>query len=183
MSGKPLALVQIDDMARHVQATMRRAPDPVGDSLVRTLGGMLMHCLRQHLKGQWAHPGIAKASKMGRCSERQAQRNIRQLEAWGVLHPMADAQGGHRATRYRVNLVALKRALVLIDANPSPELIEKIEATGNRLRGDTRGDIRGDIRGDTMSPGNSNREGSTSLDGVKALSNGLTLVSGGRADV
>ena len=178
MSRKPLALVQIDDMARHVQATIRRAPDPVGDSLVRTLGGMLMHCLRQHLKGQWAHPGIAKAAKMGRCSERQAQRNLRQLEAWGVIHPMADVDGGHRATRYRVNLVALKRALVLIGANPSKELIEKIEAAGERLRGDMRGDTRGDIRGDTMSPGNSKREGGTPLEGARAA---FGVVTGGRS--
>jgi hypothetical protein len=151
--GKPLALVQIDDMARHVQNTLRRCPDPVGESLVKMLGGLLMHCLRKHLGGHPAHPGLAKMAGMGRCSERQAQRNLRQLEAWEVMFPVADVKGGRRATRYFVNLVALKRALVATRCNPSEELFEKIDAVAQRVRGDIRGDIKGDVRGDAMSPG------------------------------
>lgn len=147
--SKPLALVQIDDMARHVQNTMRRCPDPIGESLIRQIGGLLMHCLRQHLRGQAAHPGIAKIASMGRCGKRQAQRNTRQLEAWNVLHPVADLKGGRRATRYLVNLVSLKRTLVALQCNPSPELFEKIDAVGKLMRGDITGDITGDI----VSPG------------------------------
>lgn len=146
---KPLALVQIDDMARHVQSTLARCPDPLGKSLIDQLRGLLMHCLRQHIRGDAAYPGIAKMAKMGRCGERQAQRNARQLTAWEVLVPVADEKGGRRSTRYRINLTALKRALVMLGCNPSPALLEKIEACGTLLRGD----MRGDIRGDAMSPG------------------------------
>lgn len=147
--GKPLALVQIDDMARHVMNTMRRAPDPLGESLVKMTGGLLMHCLRMHLRGEAAHPGKAKMAKMGKCGERQVKRNLRQLEAWEVMFPVADEKGGRRATRYRLNLVALKRALVMLRCNPSEELFEKIDTVSIRLRGD----MRGDMRGDSMSPG------------------------------
>lgn len=147
--SKPLVLVQIDDMARHVQSTMRRAPDPLGESLIRMTGGLLMHCLRQHLRGEAAHPGRKKMAAMGKCSEKQAQRNIATLRNWLVMFPVADENGGRRATRYRVNLVALKRALVALGCNPSPELFEKIDTVGKSLRGD----MRGDMRGDTMSHG------------------------------
>lgn len=88
-------------------------------------------------------------AQMGKCSERQAKRNRAQLEAWEVLHPMTDQKGGRRATRFRVNLIALKRALVATGCNPSPELFEKIDAVNMALRGD----MRGDMRGDAMSPG------------------------------
>ena len=60
MSGKPLIHVQIDDMAKHVQNTMRRAPNPLGESLIRMTGGLIMHCLRHHMLGNSAHPGRAK---------------------------------------------------------------------------------------------------------------------------
>lgn len=149
MSRKPLVLVQIDDMARHVQSTMRRCPDGIGESLVQMTGGLLMHCLRQHIAGKPAHPGRAKMAQMGKCSEKQAQRNIAILRNWLVMFPVADEKGGRRATRYRVNLEALKRALVALGCNPSPELFEKIDAVKTSLRGD----MRGDMMGDTMSPG------------------------------
>lgn len=152
MSRKPLAHVEIDDMARHVQSTLRRSSDPVGESLIRQLGGMLMFAVRQHMSGKPAHPGMERMKAWGKCSKRQAQRNTAQLEAWLVLFPISDKQGGHRATRYRVNLAALKRALVALGCNPSPELFEKIDAVSKRVRGDIRGDMGGDIRGDAMSP-------------------------------
>jgi hypothetical protein len=153
MSKKPLALVQIDDMARHVQSTLRRCPNGIGDSLVRTVGAVLTHCLRHHLAGNAAHPGVAKVAALSRCSIRQAQYNLRQLEAWEVLFPVADIKGGRRATRYYVNLVALKRALVAIKCNPSEELFEKIDAVSSRLRGATRGAIGGATSGATIAPG------------------------------
>jgi hypothetical protein len=163
--SKPLALVQIDDMARHVMNTMRRAPDPIGESVVRMTGGLLMHCLRQHLKGQAAHPGVRKMAQMGKCSERQAQRNRAQLEAWEIMFPVADAKGGRRATRYRLNLVALKRALVMLRCNPSEELFEKIDAVSARLRGD----MRGDMRGDAMSPGIHNNNTTPCAKGLRLI--------------
>lgn len=149
MSGKPLAHVQIDDMARHVMNTMRRAPSPFGESIIRMTGGLIMHCLRQHLHGNPAHPGRKKMAEMGKCSTKQAQRNIAVLRNWLVMFPVADEKGGRRATRYRLNLLALKRVLVASGCNPSPELFEKIDAVNMTLRGD----MRGDMRGVAMSPG------------------------------
>ena len=155
----------IDDMARHVQATMRRAPDPLGESLIRMTGGLLMHCLRQHIIGKPAHPGRAKMAVMGRCSDRQVKRNLSALRAWLVLYPVSDEKGGRKATRYRVNLVAMKRVLVAIGCNPSPELFEKIDAV--------LASMRGDMRGDMMSPGIKEKN--------RAIANGLKIVGGSDA--
>lgn len=59
--------------------------------------------------------------------ERTARANARVLENWGVLIPVAHAQGGrHFATEYRVDLNALFRVLVQMKSNPSDELQEKI---------------------------------------------------------
>lgn len=171
--GKPLALVQIDDMARHVQSTMRRCPNGIGDSLVRTTGAILMHCLRQHIRGEAAHPGVAKVAAASRCSERQAQYNLRQLEAWEVLFPVADIKGGRRATRYYVNLVALKRALVAIKCNPSEELFEKIDAVSARVRGATRGATRGAMGGATIAPG-------IHTEMLQTQAKGFRVIGGGR---
>lgn len=151
--AKPLAHVLIDDLSTHVCTTLRRCSNRLGSSLIDMTGGLLRHCLRKHLAGQLAHPGKAKMAHMGRCCERQVKRNLRQLEAWGVMIPVADLKGGHRATRYRLDLEALKPALVFLGTNPSPELFEKIDAVSRRLRSDARGDSRGDIRRDIVSPG------------------------------
>ena len=120
-------------------------------------GGLLRHCLRKHLVGQMAYPGIAKMAKMGKCGDRQARRNLRQLEAWNVLIPISDKKGGRRAPRYWLDLIALKRAMVLVGCNPSRELIEKIAAVSDLLRPD----IRADMRPDSMSAGYSKDTPST----------------------
>ncbi|MCK0171472.1 hypothetical protein MWU53_10420 [Aliiroseovarius sp. S1123] len=147
--NKPLALVQIDDLSRHVCSTLRRCPCRLGNSFIEMTGGLLRHCLRKHLAGQAAHPGNSKMAKMGNCSDRQARRNLRQLEAWSVLIPFSDKKGGRRATRYWLDLIALKRAMVLAGCNPSRELVEKIDAVSDLLRTD----IRADMRPDMMSAG------------------------------
>lgn len=166
MSRKPFALAQIDDMARAVQQTLRRANDPLGESLVRMTGGLLMHCLRHHLAGNAAHPGRARMAKMGLCCDKQAQRNIAILRNWLVMVPMSHLKGGgRRATRYRVDLQALKRVLVAIGCNPSPELFDRIDAVSSLIRGD----IRVDIRGDTMSPG------------IHTVKGGFEVIVGGRS--
>jgi hypothetical protein len=145
MPEKSLLFVQIDDLSQHVRATLERATTPIGPSLIKVCGGMISHCLRVTRTGKDAHPGLAKIAKMGRCCERQARRNVRVLEAWGVLQPTAFQKGGRWATRYWFDLVALKHVLISLGCNPSPVLFEKIDAL--------RGDIRGDICPDTMSAG------------------------------
>ena len=145
MAEKPRILVEIDDLARHVQNTLARSETPLPKTLIKQLGGLISHCLRHQIAGKDAHPGIAKIAKMGGCSERQAQRNLRALEHWNVMGATAFGCGGRWATRYWLDTEALRRALVALGCNPSPQLMEKFEAV--------RGDIRGDMRGDMMSPG------------------------------
>lgn len=149
MSEKPLRFVQIDDLARHVQTTLSRSETPIPPSLIAQLGGLIGHCLRMNMAGKDAYPGLKKMAKMGRCSERQARRNLRQLEAWLVMSPTSFRRGGRWATRYWFDLVALKRVLVILECNPSQAVLEKISA----LRADMRADICPDICPDMMSAG------------------------------
>jgi hypothetical protein len=143
MAEKPLIFVKIDDIAKHAQSTLERALLPLPQSLIRQTGGLISHCLRHHLSGNDAHPGLAKMAKMGKCSHRQAQRNLRCLEAWGVMAPTAYLKGGRRATRYWLDLDALKRAMVTMGCNPSGVFCAKISDINHDMRGDMRGDTEG----------------------------------------
>ena len=153
MSEKPLKLVKIDDLSRHVEAVLGRATTHLPKSLIAQTGGMLRYCLRQHLAGNPAHPGMAKIAKMAKCSERQAQRNMRVLEAWGVFYVVAYGKGGRWAPRYWTDLDAAKQTLIALGCNPSNDIVEKMQSMRGDIRVDMRGDIRRDIRRDTMSPG------------------------------
>ena len=153
MSEKPLKLVKIDDLSRHVEAVLGRATTHLPKSLIAQAGGMLRYCLRQHLAGNPAHPGIARIAKMGKCSERQAQRNMRVLEAWGVFYVAAYGKGGRWAPRYWTDLDAVKRTLISLGCKPSNDIVEKMQSLRGDIREDVRGDIWRDIWRDTMSPG------------------------------
>lgn len=153
MSKKPPIITDIDGMSRLVEAAMGRATTPLPASLITQTGGMLRYCLRRHLVGNPAHPGMAKMAKMAKCSERQARRNLRVLEAWGVLHVVAYPKGGRWATRYWVKIDAMKRTLVALGCNPSRHLVAKMEHVREDMRADKRGDICPDICPDTMSAG------------------------------
>lgn len=149
MAEKSLRHVKIDDLARHVQIVMERADPPLPKSLIAQAGGMLRHCLRVQLTGNLAHPGIARMAKMAKCSERQARRNVRVLEAWGVFSVTDYGKGGRWAPRYKADLDALKRALIALRCNPSTELVEKMQS----VRADMRADICPAMCPGTMSAG------------------------------
>lgn len=149
MSETETPLLNIDRMARLVEITMGRATTPLPHTLIKQTSALLRYCLRRHLTGNPAHPGIAKMARMGKCSERQAQRNIRVLEAWGVVFAVSHAKGGRWAPRYCADIDQLKRTLIALGCNPSRQLINKME----RVRGDIGGDIWRDKWRDTMSPG------------------------------
>lgn len=149
MPEKSLRHVKIDDLARHVQSVLERADPPLPKSLIVQIGGMLRHCLRWQMLGNLAHPGMAKMAKMGKCSERQARRNIRVLEAWGAFNVTAYGKGGRWAPRYRVDLEALKQAMIAMRCNPSSELVEKMQS----VRADMRADICPAMCPATMSAG------------------------------
>jgi hypothetical protein len=149
MTEKQSPLANIDAMSRLVEVTMRRATTSLPDTLIAQAGGMIRYCMRRHLTGNSAHPGIAKMARMAKCSERQAQRNLRVLEAWGVLYAVEYPKGGRWAPRYVADLDALKRTLIALGCNPSRQLVAKME----QAWGDIGGDIWRDKWRDTMSPG------------------------------
>ncbi len=169
MPEKPLRFVKIDDLAKHVQSTLSRAVEPLPQSLIRQLGGLISHCLRVHMRGDDACPGIKKMAGFGKCSERQARRNLRQIEAWLVMCPTQYIKGGRRTTRYWLDLMALKRALVCLGCNPSPALLEKIADAYRDINPDMRADIKPghegghmtghDVRRYTYSMGSSGKGG------------------------
>ncbi len=149
MSEKPTPAANIDGMARLIEATLRRAETPLPGTLIAQAGALIRFCLRKHLAGNLAHPGLARMAKMGKCSERQARRNLRVLEAWGVMHPIAYQKGGRWATRYWVRIDALMRTLVALGCNPSSVLVAK----SDQARADIRADICGVKWPDIMSAG------------------------------
>jgi|APGre2960657404_1045060.scaffolds.fasta_scaffold66334_1 hypothetical protein len=153
MTEKPTPVANIDGLSRLVESAMGRATTPLPASLITQTGGMLRHCLRRHLVGNPAHPGIAKMAKMGKCSERQARRNLRVLEAWGVLSAAAYPKGGRWATRYWVEIDAIKQTLIALGCNPSRNLVSKMGQVWADMRADKRGGKCPDKCPDTMSAG------------------------------
>lgn len=153
MSEKLEPIANIDRLSRLVETTLLRATPSLPHSLIIQCGGLLRHCLRQHLRGNPAHPGLAKMAWLGKCSTRQARRNIRMLEAWGVMSLAEYAQGGRWAPRYWFDLAALHRTLITLGCNPSKSLAERILTAGNDVRVATRGAICPDKWPDIMSAG------------------------------
>ena len=149
MSEKQPALDNVDGLARLVETTMKRATTPLPQTLIAQTGGLIRYCLRRHLMGNAAHPGIARMSRMAKCSERQAQRNLRVLESWGVMLVAASSKGGRWAPRYWLDVMQLKRTLISLGCNPSRQL----GARAAQAWGDIGGDICRDKCRDTMSPG------------------------------
>lgn len=119
---------EIDALSRLVEAAMKRAHHPQPRSLIRQLSGMIRFCLRHHVAGNVAHPGVARIAKMGDCRERMAQRNLRILENWGVLHVAPKPDGGGFATRYVLDLNAVARVLITLQCNISDGAIGRIAA-------------------------------------------------------
>lgn len=132
MSGKPWAIVRIDDLKSHLRATLKKADVP--RSMQAQMVGIVGHYLRHRLSGWDAiFPGMKNMAEWGGCSERQARENFARLRLYGVVEPTGHEKGGRRrATEFRVSLVALKRFLITVRANPSPALIEKLETADPR---------------------------------------------------
>ncbi len=97
-------------------------------SMKHQIRGIVIHWMETVLHGhQVICPGMRKMGEWAEADERTARTNARVLENWGVLIPVAHAQGGgHFATEYRVDLNALFRVLVQMKANPSEALREKL---------------------------------------------------------
>lgn len=149
MPEKKCPLSNIADLARLADATMRRATTPLGDSFITQTAGMIRYCLKHQLRGNAPHPGVARMARLGKCSARQAQRNLRVLEAWGVMRVVAYPKGGRWATRYWMDIRQLRQNLIALGCNPSRRFDAKVE----QAWGDIGGDICRDKCHVTMSPG------------------------------
>jgi hypothetical protein len=126
MSNKPQSLVLLDDTVRHLRDHLGRQ-EAATPSMTGMICGLLSHWGRQVWRGETViYPGVEKMAVWGGCKARMANYNLAVLRNWGVMEPVAYERGGRRATRYRVHPDALAKALVLLETNPSPELIEKL---------------------------------------------------------
>lgn len=145
-SRKPERLKAADDCIRHLRNTIVRNSGAISRSLEDQTLAMLSHWCRETLSGNNViRPGIATMAKWGRCSERQAQRNVRQLVTWGVIQPVADRQGGRTIrTAYTVHIDMLIRAMMAAAVSLGKRLIEKMRALSDVISGAAMGDKKGD---------------------------------------
>lgn len=128
----------INRMGARLRATMRRCDPPLPDSLRLMAVQVVKEGILRGLQGYTEiHPGMKNFAKWGGCSERQARRNVRALENWGLITEVSHGKGGRNSTRYWVEPERIIRVLMIMDANPHPELIAEIR--------DMRADMRADI--------------------------------------
>ena len=148
---KPEALIQLDGTIRHLRNSMARW-NGLSRSLELQLLGILSHWGRHRLaNADGIYPGISKMAQWGRCSERTAKRNFRQLVNWNVIEPIANESGGRgMATVFRVDIAALIRALGVMGLNASRQLIEKLRNAADLLT--FKRSVKGDKKGVTVSP-------------------------------
>jgi len=125
---KPPVLVEIDRTVAQLRKTMGRNSEKFPTSLRNQLSKLVGHCARMHLQNlSYVHPGMRKMADWGECSERQARSNFAALREEHVIVPLFYEKGGRRATRFRVDFVALKASLVRNGANPHPTLLARLE--------------------------------------------------------
>jgi len=153
----------INRMGARLRSTLKRCEPQLPDSLRLMTAQIVKEGILRGLQGySEIYPGMKKMASWGGCSERQAQRNVRALEAWGVITPVADQKGGKRSTRYWVEPEAIIRAAMVMEANPHPDLMAEIRDMMAAVRGDARGDIQGRHVSGHVSPGIYNTTPTTS---------------------
>lgn len=131
----------INRMGARLSATLKRCDPALPDSLRLTASRAVKEGILRGLQGHPAiYPGIKKFAEWGGCSERQARRNVRTMEQWGLLTAIEGQKGGKVSTRYAVEPEAIIRLAMTMEANPHPDLIAEIR------------EFRADIRAD-MNPG------------------------------
>lgn len=132
MTGKPKALVRLDDTVTHLRNTLRKHKDKVPPSLTTTICGLISGWGRAVHKGATAiAPGREKIAQWGGCADRQAGYNLAVLRNWKFLKEVDHGQGGRgRKTVYSLNFVALIDALRLSGVKLHPTLVDKLSQIG-----------------------------------------------------
>lgn len=132
----------INRLGARLRATLTRCDPPLPKSLRLMAVHVVKEGILRRLQGHTEiHPGMKKLAAWGGCSERQARRNLRALENWGLLTAVACAKGGNSATRFWVEPEAIVRVMVTLEANPHPELVAEIRDMMGAVRADIRADI------------------------------------------
>lgn len=125
---KPEELGKIDEAVTHLDRTLKRHKKTVPPSLREQVCELVRHWCRQRLKGEaYIHPGVSKMAYWAGVTPRQARTNLGQLKAWGVVKTVGCEQGGKgNATLLIIDILALAHALIGLNTNPSPQLLEKL---------------------------------------------------------
>lgn len=140
----------VERLAARIRTTLKRCDPPLPDSLRLTAARVVREGVLRGLQGYTEiYPSMKNFAKWGECSDRQARRNVRVMEGWGLLVPVSSIKGGKLATRYWVEPEAIIRMAINSDANPHPDLIAEIRD----LRADIRADIQGGHKAGHMSAG------------------------------
>lgn len=136
MGGKPERLQDIDKLAGSLKNVLKKTDLKTKKSLILQFGESVKHFLRKQAQGNSVmHPGMARMATWGHCSLAQARKNVRTLENYEVLRPVAfERGGGGHATHFFVDLIAIKRLLVTLEANPSSTLLRKLDRARQGLR-------------------------------------------------
>lgn len=145
----------INRLGARLRETLKRCDPPISDSLRLMIAHIAKDALTKSYRGDTEiHPGVAKLAKWGNCGERQARRNLRQMEAWEIVQPVGYLRGGKYATRFWVDLQAIIRLVMFRGANPHADLIteirEHMDVVGVSPIAPARADIRADIEGGHM---------------------------------
>lgn len=128
----------VNRMGARLRATLKRCDPPLPDSLRLMAVQSIKEGIVRGMQGySEIYPGMKKFAQWGVCSERQARRNVRALQNWGVLAEVSHGKGGKNSTRYWVEPENLIRAAMAMQANPHPDLVAEIR--------DMRADMRADI--------------------------------------
>lgn len=140
----------INRMGSRLRSTLKRCDPPIPDSLRLSAVQVVKEGILRGLQGHSEiYPGIKKFAEWGGCSERQARRNVRVMEQWGLLSPVSSSKGGKLSTRFWVEPEAIIRVAMASEANPHPDLVSEIR----EFRADIRADITPGHKAGHMSAG------------------------------
>lgn len=176
----------INGMGSRIRDTLRRCDPALPDSLRLTITGLVKDAMRKASLGHVIfHPGMTNIAKMGGVGVRQARRNCREIQDWGVLVPIDRMGGGGRfATRYWLDCDALIQMMVALGANPHPDLISEIrdmaEATGWAPQGGHQAGHQGGQGAGHMSAGSYDRLAEAKKAHNSACGKVVALRAGGR---
>ncbi|HMS94911.1 MAG TPA: hypothetical protein PKA03_06785 [Tabrizicola sp.] len=136
--GKPPFVIAQNKAIRLLDGTLARIKKPkkLAASLRKQLIGLARYWFVKRQRGESViFPGVLKMQDWGECCERMAQNNVRAMEAWRILLPVAHQAGGAgNATEYVFSTAALWRVLVTMRANPSEKLRAALEACDDHFK-------------------------------------------------